>query len=96
MTTPTFTSSLRLEPLLPRHRRLLLTMFEDQRVWTYLDGSPADAEKTTTRFIDAAELSRSATGLGMDLDRVPPSRQCGSAAPLGHLRRHRRRPYPLR
>ncbi|MEU9243169.1 GNAT family N-acetyltransferase [Streptomyces sp. NPDC048385] len=65
MTTPAFTPSLKLEPLLPRHRGLLLTMFEDQRVWTYLDGSPADAEKTTTRFIDAAELSRSATGLGI-------------------------------
>lgn len=65
MPTATFMSSLRLEPLSPRHRELLLTMFEDERMWTYLNGSPADAEKFATRFIDAAALSRSATGLGI-------------------------------
>jgi len=65
MPTETVTSSLKLEPLSPRHGELLLTMFQDERMWTYLDGSPADAEESATWFINAATLSRRATGLGI-------------------------------
>ena len=65
MPTETITSSLRLEPLSPQHGELLLVMFQDKRMWTYLDGSPADAEKSATWFIQAAALSRRTTGLGI-------------------------------
>lgn len=57
--------ALTLESLLPRHRRLVVALFEDERMWTYLDGSPDDAETIAMRFIEAAAQSRSATGLGL-------------------------------